>query len=148
VIRRAALILIAGGLVALAAPAAMAASGIHKIKHVVVIMQENRSFDSYFGTYPGADGIPGLAGHPGKVPCVPDPARHRCQRPYHDHQDSSAGGPHMTVDALTDIHGGRMDGFIRSVESAIRTPTGSPATRRSRPPCSCSRCSTGRRVWT
>src|SRR5689334_842983 len=32
--------------------------GIHKIKHVVVVMQENRSFDSYFGTYPGADGIP------------------------------------------------------------------------------------------
>ncbi|MGH3305115.1 MAG: alkaline phosphatase family protein, partial [Streptosporangiaceae bacterium] len=32
--------------------------GIHKIKHVIVIMQENRSFDSYFGTYPGADGIP------------------------------------------------------------------------------------------
>ena len=31
---------------------------IHKIKHVVVIMQENRSFDTYFGTYPGADGIP------------------------------------------------------------------------------------------
>ena len=30
--------------------------GIHKIKHVVVIMQENRSFDEYFGTYPGADG--------------------------------------------------------------------------------------------
>ena len=32
--------------------------GIHKIEHVVVIMQENRSFDSYFGTYPGADGLP------------------------------------------------------------------------------------------
>ena len=32
--------------------------GIHKIRHVVVIMQENRSFDSYFGTFPGADGIP------------------------------------------------------------------------------------------
>ncbi len=29
-----------------------------KIKHIVVIMQENRSFDSYFGTYPGADGFP------------------------------------------------------------------------------------------
>src|SRR5438270_800995 len=27
--------------------------GIHKIRHVVIIMQENRSFDSYFGTYPG-----------------------------------------------------------------------------------------------
>jgi len=32
--------------------------GIHTIKHVIVIMQENRSFDSYFGTFPGADGIP------------------------------------------------------------------------------------------
>ena len=32
--------------------------GIHKIQHVVIIMQENRSFDSYFGTYPGANGIP------------------------------------------------------------------------------------------
>jgi phospholipase C len=39
-------------------PAPIAASGIHKIQHVIVIMQENRSFDSYFGTYPGADGIP------------------------------------------------------------------------------------------
>ncbi|HSP08090.1 MAG TPA: alkaline phosphatase family protein, partial [Candidatus Dormibacteraeota bacterium] len=27
-------------------------TGIHKIQHVVVIMQENRSFDQYFGTYP------------------------------------------------------------------------------------------------
>src|SRR4051794_5612560 len=33
-------------------------TGIHKIKHVVVVMQENRSFDTYFGTFPGADGIP------------------------------------------------------------------------------------------
>src|SRR5204863_364158 len=31
-------------------------TGIHKIKHLIIIMQENRSFDSYFGTYPGADG--------------------------------------------------------------------------------------------
>ena len=56
-----------------AARAAAATSGIGKIRHVVIIMQENRSFDSYFGTYPGADGIPGLAGNPGTVPCVPNP---------------------------------------------------------------------------
>src|SRR5690349_12468770 len=31
---------------------------IHVIRHVIVIMEENRSFDSFFGTYPGADGIP------------------------------------------------------------------------------------------
>src|SRR5439155_8320185 len=45
--------------------------GIHKIKHVIVIMQENRSFDEYFGTYPGADGIAMRQGVP--VTCVPDP---------------------------------------------------------------------------
>src|ERR671936_418481 len=62
-------------------------AGIHKVRHVVIIMQENRSFDTYFGTYPGADGIPGLAGHPGAVPCVPDPATGECVRPFHDTAD-------------------------------------------------------------
>ena len=27
-----------------------------KIEHVVFIIKENRSFDTYFGTFPGADG--------------------------------------------------------------------------------------------
>src|SRR5205085_11482197 len=39
-------------------PSAPKLTGIHKIQHVAVIFQENRSFDSYFGTYPGADGLP------------------------------------------------------------------------------------------
>jgi phospholipase C len=90
--------------------------GIHKIRHVVIIMQENRSFDSYFGTYPGADGIPGLAGHPGTVPCVRDPRRHRCQRPYHDSSDRNAGGPHGHGSAMADVNGGGMDGFIAQAE--------------------------------
>ena len=38
------------------ARAARPLDGIHRIRHIVVIMQENRSFDSFFGTYPGADG--------------------------------------------------------------------------------------------
>ena len=56
-------------------------AGIHKIKHVIIIMQENRSFDSYFGTYPGAAGIPMKNGVP--TVCVPDPKTHKCVRPYH-----------------------------------------------------------------
>ncbi|HEY2159964.1 MAG TPA: alkaline phosphatase family protein [Solirubrobacteraceae bacterium] len=92
-------------------------TGIHKIKHVVIIMQENRSFDSYFGTYPGADGIPGLAGNPGRVPCAPDPMRHRCQKPYHNHDDVNAGGPHMAVDSAIDIARGKMNGFVKAVET-------------------------------
>jgi hypothetical protein len=38
--------------------AAIRVAGAHDIQHVVVIMMENRSFDSYFGTFPGADGRP------------------------------------------------------------------------------------------
>ena len=91
-------------------------AGIHKIRHVVIIMQENRSFDSYFGTYPGADGIPGLAGNPGKVPCIPDPLRHDCQRPYHNTSSRNAGGPHGHQNAMADINGGKMNGFIRQAE--------------------------------
>ena len=113
-------VLLASVALLLAAPVASAIAsphGIHKIKHVVIIMQENRSFDSYFGTYPGADGIPGLAGHPGRVPCVPDPLRHDCVRPYHDPDDINYGGPHDAVAFITDYDKGRMDGFIRSREN-------------------------------
>ena len=88
------------------------AVGIHKIRHVVVIMQENRTFDTYFGTYRGADGIPGLAGNPGQVPCLPDPAAHGCVRPYHNRNDLNVGGPHAQVDATADIAGGGMNGFV------------------------------------
>ena len=31
-------------------------AGLSKIQHIVFIVQENRSFDEYFGTFPGADG--------------------------------------------------------------------------------------------
>ena len=89
---------------------------IHKIRHVVIIMQENRSFDSYFGTYPDADGIPGLAGNPGTVPCLPDPQRHHCQRPYLDASPRNTGGPHGHGSALGDINGGKMNGFIAQSE--------------------------------
>ena len=97
--------------------------GIHKIQHVVIIMQENRSFDSYFGTYPGADGIPGLAGNPGSLPCVPDPKLEVCQEPYHDTANRNYGGPHTHLDALKDIAGGEMDGFIDRVRAATDCTT-------------------------
>jgi phospholipase C len=103
---------------AAAAPPAAASSptaGIHKIRHVVVIMQENRSFDSYFGTYPGADGIPMRNGRP--TVCAPDPTRRTCVRPYHDHRDVNSGGPHENAAFVTDLAGGRMDGFVRARET-------------------------------
>jgi phospholipase C len=93
-----------------------AASGIHKIRHVVIVMQENRSFDSYFGTYPGADGIPMRDGVP--TVCVRDPAAGRCVRPYHSTADRNRGGPHGSANAVADIAGGAMNGFIGQAEHA------------------------------
>ena len=92
-------------------------TGIHKIRHVVVIMQENRSFDSYFGTYPGADGIPGLAGNPGTVPCVPA-GKSGCVKPYHDTSLVNGGGPHAKSDGVGDINGGAMNGFVTRADLA------------------------------
>src|SRR5437764_1323046 len=95
-------------------PAARAAApdGIHRIKHVVIIMQENRSFDSYFGTFPGADGIPMRDGVP--TVCVPDPYARHCVRPFHTSAPLNLGGPHDHIDAVNDVDGGKMDGFVRS----------------------------------
>src|SRR4029079_6127697 len=84
---------------------------IHKIRHVIVIMQENRSFDHYFGTFPGADGIPMGNGTP--TGCVPDLGTGRCIAPYVDHANLNFGGPHGLAAAERDIHDGKMDGFIR-----------------------------------
>jgi phospholipase C len=103
----------AAGLALVGAPAAAALEGtlegIHKIQHVIVIMQENRSFDSYFGTYPGANGIPAGV-------CVPDPLHGGCVAPFHDSSDVNYGGPHNPNNANADIDGGRMDGFVGQSE--------------------------------
>ena len=99
------------------APAPRASAGVlSKIQHVVIIMQENRSFDTYFGTFPGANGIPVANGVP--TVCVPDPANGGCDRPFHDLRDLTAGGPHGQVNASADIAGGRMDGFVAQAEQA------------------------------
>src|SRR5216684_6324485 len=94
-------------------------AGIHKIKHVIVIMQENRSFDHYFGTYPGADGFPRAANGNFAV-CVPDPVKGGCQMPYHNTNDLNAGGPHGQASAIADVNGGKMDGFIAQAEGGRR----------------------------
>lgn len=99
-----------------AAPRTVAHDGIHKIQHVVIIMQENRSFDSYFGSYPGADGIPMSSGVP--IACIPNVNGRPCVRPYHDTSDQDAGGPHGAKAADRDIDGGKMDGFIRVMAGA------------------------------
>jgi phospholipase C len=88
------------------------------IKHVIVIFQENRSFDSYFGTYPGADGIPMHDGVP--TVCSPDPKTGQCVKPYLDHHDINYGGPHVAASSPEDVANGAMSGFIEEEERWCR----------------------------
>src|SRR4051812_15570218 len=60
-------------------------TGIHKIKHVVVVMQENRSFGPYFGPFPRADRIPMEPGR--SVACEPPAPGLPCQHLFVDHAD-------------------------------------------------------------
>ena len=78
------------------------------IEHFVVLMQENHSFDNYFGTYPGADGIP-------RGTCMPVGRRPRpCIRPFHlgGHPVPDLGHDRR-IHRLQYAHG-RMDGFVRA----------------------------------
>jgi phospholipase C len=81
------------------------------LKHLVFIVQENRSFDHYFGTFPGAEGFPMRDGEPSV--CIPDPILGRCVRPYHTTSQLQEGGPHNQLASTRDVNGGRMDGFVR-----------------------------------
>jgi phospholipase C len=94
--------------------------GLGKIKHFVFIMQENRSFDSYFGTYPGADGIP-----PGVV--LTDPSDGTKVAPFHDPNVVNQGGQHGWDNAHVDINGGKMDGFLVGQYNGKRTAAKRPA---------------------
>lgn len=77
------------------------------IGHLVVLMQENHTFDNYFGTFPGADGPPAST-------CVPrDPASPAagCEVPVHLDSTRTQDLDHGTPSAETAFDGGAMDGF-------------------------------------
>ncbi len=104
-------------------------AGIMNLDHLVFIVQENRSFDHYFGTFPGADGIPRRPDG-SFAPCVPDPDG-PCRRPYHDRNLIDGGGPHGPDASETDINGGKMNGFLRALELKGNTCIKKP----DEPPC-------------
>ena len=100
-------------------PARQASPGIGTIEHVIIVVQENRSFDHYFGTYPGADGIPRTDGR--WDVCLPDPVLDRCARPFHLTTFFDAGGAHNHSASVRDVNDGRMDGFVETVRRSGNT---------------------------
>jgi len=103
--------------------ASTALAGTFPIAHVIIIMQENRSFDQYFGTFPGANDIP--AGT--CVPLNPKEQSLGCVVPFHDVHDVNAGASHTAEAAKTDMNNGnttnKMNGFV--YEQDLATSCGS-----------------------
>jgi phospholipase C len=81
------------------------------IRHFIMLMQENHSFDNYFGTYPGADGLPSDV-------CMPlnnrRPGR-GCIEPFWMGNEPALDLDHSRGAFLGQRNGGRMDGFISAL---------------------------------
>lgn len=91
------------------------------IHHFITLLQENHTFDSYFGTYPGADGIPsGVC-----VPVNPATGSQPCVRPFHIGNRSIVDLDHSSSSARMDIGHGQLNGFVRAQD--IRTGDGTQA---------------------
>jgi phospholipase C len=76
------------------------------IKHIIIIMQENRSFDEYFGVYPGVNGIPS-----GVSLTISRGSSQRVS-PYLETNANPKGGPHSWEAAHESYDDGKMDGFV------------------------------------
>jgi phospholipase C len=95
---------------------------ITKLDHIIFIVQENRSFDHYFGTYPGAAGIPKAPGGGfARSTCNWHPVLNKCLKPYHTSNDTQIGGPHEHEASVIDVNGGKMNGFIEGAASGPLT---------------------------
>jgi phospholipase C len=104
-----------GTVMVYSASAPRAATSTSPIKHVVILMLENHTFDNYFGTFPGANGIPSTA-------CVPNPATKQCLAPYHNPIPDGYPHdmPHTHAAVVADIDKGKMDGYLHEQQSACK----------------------------
>jgi phospholipase C len=99
-------------------PTAAASSAATPIEHFVVLMQENHSFDNYFGTFRGADGPP-----PGTcMPIRPSRSRGACVRPFRLGNRAGPDLPHDFATHRAQLARGEMDGFIRAVSAERQRP--------------------------
>jgi len=113
-VRRLAVAICVSALALVGAGPALAAKTRTPIHHFVTLMQENHTFDNYFGTYPGVDGIP-----PGAcMPLDPRKGRKPCFKPFHIGTNNVAPRDldHSAATAQLQYDGGKMDGFISALK--------------------------------
>ncbi len=83
------------------------------IKHFVVLMQEGHSFDNYFGTYPGVDGIAPDTCMPIDQTVV---AKSSCVKPFALNDHSVEKMNHTAAIFQSQYNHGQMDGFISALQ--------------------------------
>ena len=100
-------------------PFAHANETVTPLEHIFVIMQENHSFDNYFGTYPTANKtlstdltsqLQNVSGFPEGICLSMDGA---CVSPYLANGTSTPNPVEGQLTYEADFNGGRMDGFGR-----------------------------------
>ncbi len=85
------------------------------IAHFLVLMQENHTFDNYFGKYPGANGIPPDT----RMPVDPfDPNNTEYVLPFHlgDNDVENDDPDHSSETHAKQYNDGKMDGFVHALK--------------------------------
>jgi phospholipase C len=83
------------------------------IDHIVILYEENRTFDHYFGTYPGANGISTNTALP------KTPGSNETVRSFHLNVTSTHDLDHSSRAAKIAYNNGKMDGFIYAEKSDL-----------------------------
>jgi phospholipase C len=86
------------------------------IRHVITVMQENHSFDNYFGTYRGARGLP-------RNVCMPrdfEDLEKGCVTPFHIGNRPVEGLSDSPELARAQENGGAMNGFLNAIQDQRR----------------------------
>lgn len=89
-----------------------------KIKHVFIIYQENRSFDSEFGTFPGADGVWSAGARSHGFRQI-EPITHRTVTPFRLADPDVYYENNARNVQLVAFDGGKMDRFVAAQSAAI-----------------------------
>lgn len=112
---------------ALAIPAHNRTGTIQDVEHVVILMQENRSFDHYFGTLPGVRGFADrlTIPLPGGRTVWQQQGQERVILPYH--LDSRKGNaqrvhdtPHSWADTQAAWDSGRLSAWPTYIDGILR----------------------------
>ena len=83
------------------------------IKHLIFVMQENHTFDNYFGTYPGADGIPANT----RMPIDPANPQAGYVEPWRIGETTIQDLSHNGQAFRLQFNGGRMDSFVSGLNT-------------------------------